>query len=149
MHCATDAETALDLVRRLQPDLALVDVFLDRTDERSGLAAITSLRRIAPDLVIGAISGAMSPDIRGQCLAAGADWTLQKPIRRAQLLEAFCSGRRVTPTMLRTDLPLETIKQLYIERVMAEQNGNKSAAARILGQRRTTLQRMIARRKRT
>jgi CheY-like chemotaxis protein len=130
VQCASDTDGACELLRRFQPDLALVDVFLDRNDKRSGLDAISRMRTLAPDLVIGGISAAMNAALAAECIEAGADWALAKPFRKGALLEAVCSGRRRVPTMLRTDLPLETIKQLYIERVMAECNGNKCGCAR-------------------
>ncbi|HEX8493902.1 MAG TPA: sigma-54 dependent transcriptional regulator [Pyrinomonadaceae bacterium] len=42
-------------------------------------------------------------------------------------------------------LPLATVEERHVERVLAYTNGNKQAAARILGIDRTTLQRMLKR----
>src|SRR5688572_16944518 len=36
VHCATDTDDARELVGSFQPDLALVDVLLDRGDKQSG-----------------------------------------------------------------------------------------------------------------
>jgi len=72
---------------------------------------------------------------------------LEKPFHRAQLFEAVLVGGLPTSVLMRVDLKLDAMKLHYIKRVIEAHGGSKSAAARSLGMQRTTLQRMLKRKR--
>jgi CheY-like chemotaxis protein len=85
---ATDCQSALQALDGGAPALIVSDMFMPG---RCGGAAITELKRHAPDAPLIAVSGyfksgsGVSVD---EALAAGAARALAKPVRRAQLLIA-------------------------------------------------------------
>jgi CheY-like chemotaxis protein len=82
---ASDGEDALDLARRLRPDLVLLDVMLPRAN---GLDVLEELRRDprfrdVPKVVVSA-----SPEQEDAALAAGADRFFTKPFEPDELKNA-------------------------------------------------------------
>ena len=85
---AVDGEDALDKFRPARHDLVITDIVMPRME---GIDTVRALRRIEPRVRIIAISGSEGSD-RGFYLRAasalGADATLQKPFRAAELQRA-------------------------------------------------------------
>lgn len=73
-------------VRRLHPDLVLMDVKLPRTD---GIAIAKSLRRILGDIPILFISSLSDPMVRQQAFRLGALGFLEKTQEPNRLLEGI------------------------------------------------------------
>ena len=138
---ATTAARAVELAREASPDLAIVDIYLGAGG--SGIDLIGELRRQAPNMVIGAMSGQMHHELADACARAGASWSLEKPFDRDTLFATIVVHGGPPPMMLRVDLPLETVTTEYIQRVLDARAGNKSAAARVLGKTRQSLQRIL------
>jgi signal transduction histidine kinase/CheY-like chemotaxis protein len=95
---ANDGQEALDLLRQRQFDLILMDVHMPRLD---GLETTMRIRederqsgRHVP--IIALTASAMVED-REQCLAAGMDAYLAKPIQRQLLLDAIGAVRLAGP----------------------------------------------------
>ena len=88
VHTACDGVEALDVCRRHAPALVLMDVWMPRMN---GIDATQRLRELqhggemAHFPILAATSDA-SPQSREQCLAAGMDGFLAKPLRRSTLL---------------------------------------------------------------
>ncbi len=141
VHVATTVAEALDLASRVAPDLAIVDVYLAGGGD--GLDLVSSLRERNPKAVIGAISGAMCTDLEARCVGAGARWCLTKPFDRPALYEAITANGGPMPPTMRVDDTLEAMTFAYIDRVLAAVNGSKSAAAKVLGIPRQSLQRKL------
>lgn len=79
---AEDAEPAVALAAHASPDVALVDLNMPTP----GLVAVERLRAShGPALFIAVLSGYDDDDTRAECLAAGADDVLGKPIPIAEL----------------------------------------------------------------
>lgn len=138
---ATSERIAVELAARETPPLALVDVNLDQRDD--GLSVIESLRALQSQTVIGAISARLSDELAGTCLAKGANWCLAKPFDSTRLFGTIADHGMPTPKMLRVDLPLDDVAYEYIHRVLAANNGSKSAASKVLGKPRQSLQRKL------
>jgi CheY-like chemotaxis protein len=82
---ASDGEDALELARRLRPDLVLLDIMLPRAN---GLDVLEELRRDprlrdVPKVVVSA-----SPEQEDAALAAGADRFFTKPFEPDELKNA-------------------------------------------------------------
>ena len=86
---AEDGDAGLKAARECHPQIAIIDIFLPRKD---GVAVIEQLVREQPSLVIVAVSADTSEDRRGALIrarAAGAHWTLRKPLEPWVLLKAL------------------------------------------------------------
>jgi PAS domain S-box-containing protein len=83
---AADGETGLELVHCLRPDLVLLDVAMPKLD---GLEVVRKLRQLDAfrTLPVIALSASVSTSDSEQCLAAGMDAFLPKPLDADRLLE--------------------------------------------------------------
>lgn len=144
---ATNATEAFRIVSASTPELAIVDLKLERGDPQSGLAVIASLRKQFPEMMIGAITGLLTDQLTADSLAAGANWVLDKSFDRPKLLDTILVHRPPSPRILRVDLPLDEVSDLYIERVMKAEGGSKSATARAIKRKRSSLQRRLNRKR--
>lgn len=96
VYAAVDGPEAFAIVRREKVDLILLDIFFPLESFEDGNAwdaflIIHWIKRINPRpgrIPIIVISGADPAEYKERCLAAGAVDYLQKPIRRAELLDA-------------------------------------------------------------
>lgn len=82
---ARDGEEALDLCRRLQPDLALLDVRMPRLD---GLAATHAIRQHAPRVSVVIFTMHDSPQYLEEAIKAGAAGYILKDATRRELIDA-------------------------------------------------------------
>ena len=91
---AADGEQALDLVRRVEPDLVIADVMMPKLD---GFALIRAMRadprlESIPVMVLSARAG---PEATGEGFEAGADDYLVKPFRSTELLHRVAARLKV------------------------------------------------------
>ena len=146
---ATDAATALALAGRGQPDFVLLDLKLGN---ESGLALIAPLRRLRADMRILLVTGYASIATAVEAIKLGADDYLPKPaslgsILRALDLEPEPGGAPEPASELPgTMTPISRLEWEHIQQALLETGGNISAAARLLGMHRRTLQRKLAKR---
>ena len=82
----------------------------------------------------------MTGELAEKCMSAGAAWTLEKVFDRARLFETILVNRPPLPTMLRVDLPIDTITAEYVSRVMQAYDHNKSKVGRVIGRSRQSVQ---------
>lgn len=87
---AADGGTCLERVEERDFDLLITDIVMP---EQGGLRAIDGVRQVAPTIKILAISGGGSllgsQDYLELAQSLGADATLRKPFRRAELTEVI------------------------------------------------------------
>jgi CheY-like chemotaxis protein len=109
---AVDGPEAFTVVGREQPDLILLDIFFPPDIFQSGntwdaFLIMHWLQRMggpqASRTPVFVISGAEPEEIRDRCLAAGAVYYFQKPIKMPELLDAVQQIFR--PSV--SDVPLE------------------------------------------
>jgi PAS domain S-box-containing protein len=83
---AADGEAGLAMAQRLRPDLLLLDIAMPKLD---GLDVVRKLRQqdALRDLPVIALSASVSTSDSEQCLAAGMDAFLPKPLDADRLLE--------------------------------------------------------------
>lgn len=108
----------------------------------SGLSFIEPLRLALPECRIIMLTGYGSIATAVQAVKLGADDYLTKPVDFSSLLSAL--GGNDTPVMEEPEvLSPERLEWEHIQRVLAEQQGNISQTARLLGMHRRTLQRKL------
>jgi DNA-binding NarL/FixJ family response regulator len=86
---AGDIPTAVELVRNLRPDLAIVDIFLPGI---SGLEGVASLKAAAPDMRIILVSahGEQAQLLQAAALEAGAEAFYAKEDLDLELVRNWC-----------------------------------------------------------
>ncbi|HEU0306847.1 MAG TPA: response regulator transcription factor [Lysobacter sp.] len=72
---AADAFEAVDLVKALEPDVAIVDVRMPR---RSGMELIDDVKRTPQPPMIIMLTNFPTPENRAHCLSRGADYFFDK-----------------------------------------------------------------------
>lgn len=144
---ALDAASALALAREHLPDFALVDLKLSAD---SGLALIEPLRALHADMRILLVTGYASVATAVESIKRGADDYLPKPATVPTILRALGLDVPATPgdapSADDTMTPLSRLEWEHIQQALAETDGNISAAARLLGMHRRSLQRKLAKR---
>jgi two-component system response regulator RegA len=141
---ATSVEEALRIAGGTQPlEFALVDL---RLGTQSGLELIEPLRRTQPRIRIVLMTGYASVATAVEAIKRGADNYLLKPTTVDMILRTLCGQAEVPPEPQPTMTPLSRLEWEHIHQALAETNGNVSAAARLLGMHRRSLQRKLAKR---
>lgn len=144
VQIAHDGVTALATATASVPDYALVDLKLG---DESGLDLVAPLRALRADMQIILVTGYATFATAVEAIKRGADNYLAKPVTVAALLRVL-EGEEVTaePDAM---LPLHRVEWEHIQQAMQDCGGNVSAAARLLGMHRRSLQRKLARRPRS
>ncbi|MDR2871009.1 MAG: response regulator transcription factor [Xanthomonadaceae bacterium] len=138
---ATHATEALRIAAEIQPAFALVDLKLG---EESGLSLIQPLRELHPDIRILLVTGYASVATAVDAIKRGADDYLPKPATATTILRALGLEEPETTAVETTMTPLYRLEWEHIQQALHETDGNVSAAARLLGMHRRSLQRKLA-----
>lgn len=148
---ATDVAGALALARQRPPDFVLLDLKLGN---ESGLSLIQPLRALRADMRILLVTGYASIATAVEAIKLGADDYLPKPATLAVILRAVgveevpaepaCDAAAVELPEAMT--PISRLEWEHIQQALHETGGNISAAARLLGMHRRTLQRKLGKR---
>lgn len=141
VRIAHDAAEALALVAAEAPDFALVDLKIGAS---SGLDLIAPLRAARADMQIVLVTGYASVATAVEAIKRGADNYLPKPVTAEALLRALQDEPAVDEVDTMT--PLSRLEWEHIQQALHECGGNISAAARLLGMHRRSLQRKLAKR---
>jgi two-component system, response regulator RegA len=142
---AMNVTDALQVANTQTLDFALIDL---RLGAESGLELIEPLRRCQPRIRIVLLTGYASVATAVEAIKRGADNYLLKPTTVEMILRTLAaqttdaSPPEPQPTMT----PLSRLEWEHIHQALAETNGNVSAAARLLGMHRRSLQRKLAKR---
>lgn len=138
---AQDRQQALQLAREHRPEFALVDL---RIGEESGLELIQPLKAIRADMRILLVTGYASVATAVEAIKRGADNYLMKPVTADAMVRALFAESGAVPEPESTMVPLARVEWEHIQQALSETNGNISAAARLLGAHRRSLQRKLA-----
>jgi two-component system sensor histidine kinase RpfC len=101
-HTATlvaDGERALDALEGAHFDVALIDRNMPRLSGPETVRAIRLVAGARERMPVVMLSADVTPEVRRECMEAGADAFLAKPIEAARLLEelrALCGARTAT-----------------------------------------------------
>ncbi|PKM07250.1 MAG: two-component system response regulator [Gammaproteobacteria bacterium HGW-Gammaproteobacteria-4] len=142
---AADAETGVAAARTGMPDAIVLDLKLGQDN---GLSLIRSLLDCCPDARIVLATGYASIATAVDAVRRGAWGYLPKPFTIDALLAAFDDPDMdgAPPEPVDSPPSLRRLSWEHIQRVLAEADGNVSAAARLLGIDRRTLQRRLHKR---
>jgi two-component system response regulator RegA len=142
---AVDGTQALAAVHSDPPDFALIDL---RLGAGSGLDLIGPLRAAREDMKILLVTGYASVATAVEAIKRGADNYLLKPVTVDAILRALADemGEPNEPEPEATMTPLSRLEWEHIQQALNETKGNISAAARLLGMHRRSLQRKLAKR---
>ena len=147
--CVTSAHTAADalaLAAQHPFDDAVLDLRL-ANEGGSGLSLIAPLRERHREIRILLLTGYASIATAIEAIKLGATHYLAKPSSADEILAALgrLSG---VPDIVIEEAPMsiDRVEWEHIQRVLAEQGGNVSAAARALKMHRRTLQRKLVKR---
>lgn len=134
---------ALEVARRHRPAFALVDL---RLGEESGLDLIEPLKNIREDMRILLVTGYASIATAVEAIKRGAHHYLMKPVTADAIVRALFEEHAGGAEPESTMIPLARVEWEHIQQALTETQGNISAAARLLGTHRRSLQRKLARR---
>lgn len=122
---------------------AVVDLVLGNA---SGLALLPKLKAVNPSMKILVLTGYASIDTAVDAIRRGAENYLAKPVDADTIVAALRDNATGTENRPHPKpLPLNRLESAHIKRVLADCDGNISAAARALNMHRRTLQRKLAR----
>lgn len=138
---AHDIAGALEQATRAPPAFALIDLKLGG---ESGLALIQPLRALRADMRILLVTGYASVATAVEAIKRGADDYLPKPATAPMILRTLGLVKPETVTIETTMTPLHRLEWEHIHQALHETGGNVSAAARLLGMHRRSLQRKLA-----
>jgi two-component system response regulator RegA len=79
-----------------------------------------------------------------EAIKLGATQYLAKPANADEIVAAFAHAANVASPLKAQPTSVERLEWEHINRLLAEQNGNISATARLLNMHRRTLQRKLA-----
>lgn len=140
---ATTKSEALAAAQAEPPDFALVDL---RLGQESGLGLIEPLKAIRPDMHVLLVTGYASVATAVEAMKRGADDYLPKPVTVDAILRALANETIPQPEPEATMTPLSRLEWEHIQQALKETDGNISAAARLLGMHRRSLQRKLSKR---
>lgn len=149
VQTANTAEASLEIAQDWQPTHAVLDMNLGQ--ETSGLDLIRPLLELQPDLRLIVLTGYASLATAVDAVKRGAADYLAKPVDGPALLACLglsegLDAIRESGDAFADRMSLKRLEWEHINRVLAEHDGNISAAARALGLYRRTLQRKLEKR---
>jgi len=112
----------------------------------SGLNLIPQLLSIKPELTIVVLTAYSSIATTVEAIKRGAFNYLCKPASADAIINAFNNSdhhQNVSSSIHQQQPTVERVEWEYIQKTLAENNGNVSATARALGMHRRTLQRKL------
>ena len=140
---ALSAAEALELAQRHRPDFAVLDL---RLSGDSGLDLIPPLKALREDMRILLLTGYASVATAVEAIKRGADNYLAKPATVDMILRALAEEPALPLESSVTMTPLNRLEWEHIQQALKETDGNISAAARLLGTHRRSLQRKLSKR---
>ncbi len=137
---APTGATALPIVARERLDFAVLDL---RLPDMNGLELIERIKTVSPSTRVVVLTGYGSIATALEAMRLGASDYLAKPldVDKVALALAGGSGRHRLPLAVPS---LARVEWEHINRVLVDCEGNVSAAARLLGIHRRSLQRKLA-----
>ena len=142
---AGSLDEGLAACRDHDPDYVLLDLNLDG---QSGLSLIQPILDLAPGARIVVLTGYASIQTAVGALRLGAGHYLPKPASVADIVTALLEDEVDIPDDGPDDrMTVRHLEWEYIQRMLAEHDGNIAATARALKMHRRTLQRKLAKKR--
>jgi two-component system response regulator RegA len=140
---ASTVADAIATARRHRPAFALIDL---RLGKDSGLGLIDPLKAVREDMRILLVTGYASIATAVEAIKRGADNYLTKPVTADVIARTLSDELETDSAPESTMVPLARVEWEHIQQALSETQGNISAAARLLGMHRRSLQRKLAKR---
>lgn len=138
VHDSTDIMSTVEL---FMPDAVILDIRMPRF---CGIDLISPLRATKPDIKIVILTGYASIATAVEAIKLGAIYYLTKPVDVDEILSRLGeSCVHIDPLKENHFLSARRLEWEHVNKVLIECDGNISAAARILGMHRRTLQRKL------
>jgi len=135
---------ALRLARETEPEYAVVDL---RIGTESGLELVRQLVELDENTRILMLTGYASVATAVESIKLGAVHYLTKPATADEILAALHrDAGDATVAPVEQPLSVRRLEWEHLQKVLTENDGNISAAARALNMHRRTLQRKLAKR---
>lgn len=137
-----DVSNGLLMARQFMPSHILLDM---KIADHNGLTLIKPLRQYLPKVKMVLLTGYASIATAVEAIRLGADNYLAKPVDTQTLLNALAAEVEPEVQAEFTEQPLspKRLEWEHIQQVLANNNGNVSETARVLGMHRRTLQRKL------
>ncbi len=144
VRVAHDVPGALALLESFRPAYAVVDL---KMPGPSGLELVERLRALDETMAIVVLTGYASIATAVEAVKLGATHYLTKPADAAEIIAAF-QRRDGEPSVPLAQRPMSVsrVEWEHLQKVLMDCGGNISAAARVLGMHRRTLQRKLQKR---
>jgi len=139
---AANPDEALALAHSRLLDLAVIDLYLGA---QSGLDLIAPLRKIHPAVRVVMLTGYGTFPTAIAAIKRGANNYLLKPATVEAILQALLTDGEAPSTTPEKMTPLGRLEWEHIQQALKATMGNISAAARLLGMHRRSLQRKLVR----
>lgn len=144
VYTAQTAAEALMLAHQHPPAFATIDLKLESS---SGLKLLPELLHVNPDCKALILTGYSSISTAVEAIKLGAVNYLCKPVDADEVLHALTETTPDPDAEIASNPPsVNRLTWEHIQRVLQENDGNISAAARSLGMHRRTLQRKLQKR---
>ena len=141
---AQNLAQATKLAEQYEPEYAVVDL---RIGQESGLELVKRLKELDENTRIVMLTGYASIATAVEAIKLGAQHYLTKPADTDEIIDALHKDEgdtRVEP--VKQPISVKRLEWEHLQKVLLENNGNISAAARALGMHRRTLQRKLGKR---
>lgn len=145
VYAAANGDQAQALLRGHMPMSCVLDMKLE---QESGLHLLPALLAINPELNVVVLTGYASIATAVEAVKQGAVNYLSKPAGVEEILQALDGGSLVDEETVLESSPMsvDRLEWEHIQKVLAENAGNISETARVLGMHRRTLQRKLQKR---
>jgi len=139
---AFTGEESIKIAREFCPDWVTLDLNMPG---KSGLFFIEQLVALNENIKVVVLTGYSSIATAVDAIKRGALNYLCKPANTEEILAVF-EGHPIESPSEESRPSVNRVEWEYIQKVLAEQGGNVSATARVLGMHRRTLQRKLTKR---
>lgn len=143
VHTCNDASDAVAAAQQCQPGLILLDLNMP---VKSGLVILPELLAAAPEASLVVLTGYSSIATAVEATKAGALNYLCKPATIEDILRCFDGEENSSKEIPADPLSIDRLEWEHIQKVLQDNEGNISAAARALNMHRRTLQRKLQKR---
>ena len=141
VYTATDLAGGLELAGDHNPEYAIIDL---RIGHESGLELVKGLKAMNTGLRMVMLTGYASIATAVEAIKLGATHYLTKPASADEIIQALerHAGDPAVP-VAENPLSVKRLEWEHLQKVLMENDGNISAAARALSMHRRTLQRKL------
>jgi len=141
VHDAATITQAISHANKHNPDIGIIDLCIG---DESGLQLIQTLMQDNPQIRLVVLTGFASIATAIEAIKLGAKHYLTKPASVDEIIDALYSDNgNANVSTTAQPMSVKKLEWEHIQKVLTENQGNISAAARAMGMHRRTLQRKL------